>query len=119
MPVVNMVDEVAADGRVEIPEVDHHAGFSVRCALHAHLQDVVVAVVSRAGAEDLPVAALIPLRTAEYVCGSEGGAACDPHALAGLAGRVLLVATHQGTSSMLKRHPPVPSAPAGTTRICF
>src|SRR5262249_51297058 len=84
VPVIHVVDKVTADGCVEIPQVDDHAGLCVRRALHAHLQDVVVAVVGRAGTEDLSVVGFIPLRTAEDVCGSEGGAACDPHALAWL-----------------------------------
>jgi len=64
MPVVDRIDEVAAQGCVDLLEIDHHARLAVDRAPDRDLDDVVVPVVSGTGAEDLAVALLGPLRAA-------------------------------------------------------
>src|SRR5216683_2420768 len=81
MPVVDRIDEVAAQGCVDLLEIDDHACLAVHRAAHSDLDDVVVPVVGGAGAEDLAVALIGPLRAAQSVCGRKRGPTLDTNVL--------------------------------------
>src|SRR5947208_2557014 len=79
MPVIDGIDEVAAQRRVHLFEVDDHAGLRIHGSTDGDLDHVVVPVISRASAEYLAIALLAPLRTAQDVRRREGGTPLDPY----------------------------------------
>src|SRR6266702_5059513 len=81
MPVIDGVDEVAAQRRVHLLEVDDHAGVRIHGPADSDLDHGVVTMIGRAGAEHLAVALVAPLRTAQDVRRRERGAPLDPNCL--------------------------------------
>ena len=62
--MVDRIDEVPAQHRVDVLEIDDHASLRIEGSTDRHLDDVVVAVVGSTGAEDLTVAFVGPVRAA-------------------------------------------------------
>src|SRR5258708_31441663 len=77
MVMIDGVYELATEDRVDVLQVDDHAGLSVERSADRHLDHVVVSVVRGARAEDLAVLLVAPVVTTEDVSGGEGGAAGD------------------------------------------
>src|SRR5712692_5453245 len=79
--VVDRVDKLATQNRVDVLEVDDHPGHRIQLAADRDLDHVVVAVIGRAGAEDVTILLLAPVLATQDVRGGEGGPARDPHLL--------------------------------------
>src|SRR5438445_10267613 len=78
-------------------QVHHHSRLLIDHAAHRDLDHVVVAVVGRAGAEDLAVLLVGPVLAAQDVAGGEGGAAGDAHV--GGHGSIRKLAPESGADS--------------------
>jgi hypothetical protein len=70
--MVDEVDEFAPEDAIHVFQIRDHPCFRIDRPGDGHLDHVVVAVIAGAGAEDLPVPSLIPLRTAEDMGRGEG-----------------------------------------------
>src|SRR5437867_5915673 len=96
--VVDRVDELAAEDAVHVLQVHDHSGLGIECAADGDLDDVVVAVVGGARAEDLAVLLVAPVVAAQDVRGGERGAAGDAD-VRGHQGSIRKLAPDRGADS--------------------
>src|SRR5256885_6367107 len=83
---------------VDMLQVHHHARLLIDHAANCDLDHIVVAVVGRAGAEDLAILLVGPVLAAQDVSGREGGAAGDAHV--GGHGSIRKLAPESGDDSV-------------------
>src|SRR2546422_8517399 len=79
-------------------QVHHHSRLLIDHATNCDLDHIVVAVVGRAGAEDLAILLVGPVLAAQDVTGGEGGAAGDAHV--GGHGSIRQLAPRSGAHSV-------------------
>src|SRR5690348_4827621 len=96
--MVDDVDELAAEDRVDVLEVDDHAALRVERSADRHLDDVVVSVVRGACTEELAVLRVAPVVAAEDVRRGERRATGD---------------AHRGGHGSMRKLPPLSGADSG------